>query len=110
MIARRLSYRKIQIKKTLPIFFNQDKIGEMTINQRYKLNLGDITAQLIYSERLINNISKKYFIKMKFIKVNYLSNFINLDNENISLKTPESIIFSDLKWYRDFKIRKIINQ
>jgi hypothetical protein len=108
MKIRRLSHKKIQVEQTLPIFCNGNKLGEISIYQRYKLEIGQKTAYLIHSEKIINKISQQYKIKKKFISFRNVPNFIDLDGDNISLRTAESIVFSDLIWYRDFKIKQII--
>lgn len=109
MKVKRLSHRKIQIEQTLPILCNGTKLGEVFLYQRYKLEVGQKTAYLIHSEKIVNRISQQYKIKKKFISFEYSPNFISLDDENISLRTTNTIVFSDLIWYRDFKIRQIIS-
>jgi hypothetical protein len=109
MKVKRLSHKKIQIEQTLPIFCNGGLLGEVFLYQRYKLEIGQKTAYLIHSEKIINRISQQYKIKKKFISFEYSPNFIDLDGENISIRTAESIVFSDLIWYRDFKIKQIIS-
>ena len=109
MKVKRLSHKKIQIEQTLPILCNGNKLGEVSLYQRYRLEVGQKTAYLIHSEKIINKISQQYKIKKKFISFRNESNFIDLDGESISLRTAESIVFSDLIWYRDFKIKQIIN-
>ena len=109
MKVKRLSHRKIQIEQTLPILCNGTKLGEVFLYQRYKLEVGQKTAYLIHSEKIVNKISQQYKIKKKFISFISVPNFIDLDGENISLRTTESIVFSDLIWYRDFKIKQIIS-
>jgi hypothetical protein len=109
MKVKRLSHKKIQIEQTLPILCNGNKLGEVSLYQRYKLELGQKTAYLIHSEKIVNRISQQYKIKKKFISFEHSPNFIDLDGENISLRTVESIVFSDLIWYRDFKIKQIIS-
>jgi hypothetical protein len=109
MKVKRLSHKKIQIEQTLPIFCNGGLLGEVSLYQRYKLEVGQKTAYLIHSEKIINRISQQYKIKKKFISFRNVPNFIDLDGENISLRTTESIVFSDLIWYRDFKIKQIIS-
>jgi len=108
MKIRRLSHKKIQIEQTLPILCNGNKLGEVSLYQRYKLELGQKTAYLIHSEKIINKISQQYKIKKKFISFEHSPNFIDLDGESISLRTTNTIIFNDLIWYRDFKIKQII--
>lgn len=108
MKVKRLSHKKIQIEQTLPILCNGIKLGEIFLYQRYKLEVGQKTAYLIHSERIINRISQQYKIKKKFISFEHSPNFIELDNESISLRTANSIIFTDFIWYRDFKIKQII--
>ena len=108
MKVKRLSHKKIQIEQTLPIFCNGGLLGEVSLYQRYKLEVGQKTAYLIHSEKIINRISQQYKIKKKFISFENSPNFIELDNENISLRTTNSIVFTDLIWYRDFKIKQII--
>ncbi len=109
MKVKRLSHKKIQIEQTLPILCNGTKLGEIFLYQRYRLEVGQKTAYLIHSEKIINRISQQYKIKKKFISFEYLTNFISLDDENISTRVANSIVFTDLIWYRDFKIRQIIN-
>ena len=109
MKVKRLSHRKIQIEQTLPILCNGTKLGEVFLYQRYKLEVGQKTAYLIHSEKIVNRISQQYKIKKKFISFEYSPNFISLDDENISLRTTNTIVFSDLIWYRDFKIKQIIS-
>ena len=109
MKVKRLSHKKIQIEQTLPIMCNDTQLGEFSLYQRYKLEVGQKTAYLIHSEKIINKISKQYKIKKKFISFRIVPNFIDLDGENISLMTTNSIVFKDLIWYRDFKIKQIIN-
>ena len=109
MKVKRISHKKIHIEQTLPILCNGTKLGEVTLYQRYKLVLGLKTAYLIHSEKIVNRISQQYKIKKKFISFINKSNFIDLDGENISIRTTESIVFSDLIWYRDFKIKQIIS-
>ena len=110
MKIRRLSHKKIQIEQTLPILCNGNKLGEISIYQRYKLesNLTPNYAYLIHSEKIINKISQQYKIKKKFISFEYSNSIINLDEQFISTKLVNSIVFSDLIWYRDFKIKQII--
>ena len=109
MKVKRISHKKIHIEQTLPILCNGTKLGEVSLYQRYKLELGQKTAYLIHSEKIVNRISQQYKIKKKFISFINESNFIDLDGENISIRTAESIVFSDLIWYRDFKIKQIIS-
>lgn len=109
MKVKRLSHKKIQIEQTLPIFCNGGLLGEVSLYQRYRLEVGQKTAYLIHSEKIINKISQQYKIKKKFISLRNVPNFIYLDGENISLRTAESIVFSDFIWYRDFKIKQIIS-
>ena len=109
MKVKRLSHKKIQIEQTLPIFCNGGLLGEVSLYQRYRLEVGQKTAYLIHSEKIVNKISQQYKIKKKFISFRNVPNFIDLDGENISLRTAESIVFSDLIWYRDFKIKQIIS-
>jgi len=109
MKVKRLSHKKIQIEQTLPIFCNGGLLGEVSLYQRYRLEVGQKTAYLIHSEKIVNKISQQYKIKKKFISFRNVPNFIELDGENISLRTTESIVFSDLIWYRDFKIKQIIS-
>jgi hypothetical protein len=109
MKVKRLSHRKIQIEQTLPIFCNGTKLGEVSLYQRYKLEVGQKTAYLIHSEKIVNRISQQYKIKKKFISFEYSPNFISLDDEDISVRTANTIVFSDLIWYRDFKIKQIIS-
>ncbi|MEI7943150.1 MAG: hypothetical protein WCH76_08350 [Candidatus Riflemargulisbacteria bacterium] len=109
MKVKRLSHKKIQIEQTLPILCNGNKLGEVSLYQRYRLEIGQKTAYLIHSERIINRISQQYQIKKKFISFNHSPNFIDLDGENISLRIVNTIVFSDLIWYRDFKIKQIIS-
>jgi hypothetical protein len=109
MKVKRLSHRKIQIEQTLPILCNGTKLGEVSLYQRYKLELGQKTAYLIHSEKIVNRISQQYKIKKKFISFEYSPNFISLDDEDISVRTANTIVFSDLIWYRDFKIKQIIS-
>jgi hypothetical protein len=109
MKVKRISHKKIHIEQTLPILCNGTKLGEVSLYQRYKLGLGQKTAYLIHSEKIVNRISQQYKIKKKFISFINESNFIDLDGENISIRTTESIVFSDLIWYRDFKIKQIIS-
>jgi hypothetical protein len=105
----RLSHKKIQIEQKLPILCNGNKLGEFSLYQRYKLEIGQKTAYLIHSEKIINKISQQYKIKKKFISFEYSNNFIELDDENISLRTTKNIVFTDFIWYRDFKIKQIIS-
>ena len=109
MKVKRLSHKKIQIEQTLPILCNGNKLGEVSLYQRYKLEVGQKTAYLIHSEKIVNRISQQYKIKKKFISFEYSPNFIDLDGENISVRTTNTIVFSDLIWYRDFKIKQIIS-
>jgi hypothetical protein len=109
MKVKRLSHKKIQIEQTLPILCNGNKLGEVSLYQRYKLEVGQKTAYLIHSEKIVNRISQQYKIKKKFISFKYSPNFIDLDGENISVRTTNTIVFSDLIWYRDFKIKQIIS-
>jgi hypothetical protein len=109
MKIKRLSHRKIQIEQTLPILCNGTKLGEVSLYQRYKLEVGQKTAYLIHSEKIVNRISQQYKIKKKFISFEYSPNFISLDDEDISVRTANTIVFSDLIWYRDFKIKQIIS-
>lgn len=108
MKVRRLSHKKIQIEQTLPILCNGNKLGEVNLYQRYKLKLTDTTAYLIHSEKIINKISQQFKIKKKFISFEYSPDFIELDGQNISIRVTKSIVFNDLIWYRDFKIKQII--
>jgi len=107
MKVRRLSHKKIQVEQTLPILCNGNKLGEVSIYQRYKLE--DNFAYLIYSEKLINKISQQYKIKKKFISFEYSNSIINLDEQLISTKLASTIVFNDLIWYRDFKIKQIVS-
>ena len=109
MKVKRLSHKKIQIEQTLPIFSNGNKLGEFSLYQRYRLEVGQKTAYQIPSDKIVNKISQQYKIKKKFISFRIVPNFIDLDGESISLMTKESIVFSDLIWYRDFKIKQIIS-
>ena len=109
MKVKRLSHKKIQIEQTLPIFCNGGLLGEVSLYQRYRLEVGQKTAYLIHTEKIVNKISQQYKIKKKFISFRNVPNFIELDGENISLRTAESIVFSDFIWYRDFKIKQIIS-
>jgi hypothetical protein len=109
MKVRRLSYKKIQIEQNLPIFSNGNLLGEFSLYQRYKLDVGQKNAYLIHSEKIVNKISQQYKIKKKFISFKDVPNFIELDGDFISIRTTESIFFNDFIWYRDFKIKQIIS-
>ena len=82
MKVKRISHKKIHIEQTLPILCNGTKLGEVSLYQRYKLRLGQKTAYLIHSEKIVNRISQQYKIKKKFISFINESNFIDLDGEN----------------------------
>jgi hypothetical protein len=109
MKVKRLSHKKIQIEQTLPILCNGIKLGEVFLYQRYKLEVGQKTAYLIHSDKIINKISQQYKIKKKFISLVYSPSFISLDDENICTRVANSIVFTDFIWYRDFKIKQIIS-
>jgi len=110
MKVKKISNKKIHIEQTIPIFCNGTKLGDFSLYQKYKLEIGLQSAYLIHSEKLFNKISQQYRIKKKFISFINVSNFIYLDGERISIRTINSIVFNDIIWYRDFKIKKLLSQ
>lgn len=108
MKIKRISFQKINIEQNLEIVCNGNVIDTITIYDRYKLKQDSEFSILLHSDKVVNKISQKYGIKKKFITIKYSSQTINFEGRNITSSIANSVVFNDLVWYRDFKIRQII--
>ena len=108
MKIKRISFQKIHIEQNIEIVCNGNVIDTITIYNRYKLKQDSNFSILLHTDKIANKISQKYGIKKKFISIKYSSETINFEDKDIVSSIANSIVFNDLVWYRDFKIKQII--
>jgi len=113
MDIKRVSYKKIQIKKTINITCDGFTIGETELTTTYK-ELKGLSKYLRSNlpDKFINRLSQLYGIRKKFISMSYVSNSIIVDDIEFEVMIPDNIVFKDIDWYkrynRELKIRQIL--
>lgn len=113
MYIKRVSYKKIQIKKTINITCDKFTIGETELTTTYKtLNTEGKYLRCNLSDRFINKLSQLYGIKKKFISMSYLPTSITIDDVEFEVMIPDRIVFKDIDWYirynRELKIKQLL--
>lgn len=112
MDIKRVSYKKIQIKKTVNITCDEFIIGDTELTTTYKTLTESKYLRSNLSDKFINRLSQLYGIKKKFISMSYLSTSIIIDDIEFEVMIPDNIIFKDIDWYirynRELKIRQLL--
>lgn len=102
MLITRLSYKKIQIEVLVPIWCGGSKIDDFILKRKYKY-IDENNYPIMIQDSTIQNISRKYGIKMKSISIRSKDINISFENNVIVLKCPDFINFESEFWFMRYK-------
>lgn len=114
MEVERLSYNKIQIVHTVPIYYRcgtfvSDKIGERKVREMWKEKESRF-YRCFYKDRFFCSLSQAYSFKKKNIYVNQVRLDFEFEGEIRTFEVTKNFFFDiDEKKLRDYKLEKLLD-
>ena len=116
MKVERLSYKKIQIVHTVPIYYRcgtfvSDKIGERKVREMCKVKEDNNYYRCGYKDRFFSSLSQSYAFKKKHIHVNHESLNFDFEGELRTFVITKNFFFDiDEEKLRDYKLESLLNE